>query len=32
MTMSVSIRARTTAQPAEVSDGGSQNKQTEVTA
>ena len=32
MTMSVSIRARTTAEPAEVSEGGSQNKQSEVTA
>ena len=32
MTISVSIRARTTAQPAEVSEGGSQNKQSEVTA
>jgi hypothetical protein len=32
MTMSVSIRVRTTAEPAEVSDGGSQNKQSEVTA
>ena len=32
MTMSVSIRVRTTAEPSEVSEGGSQNKQTEVTA
>ena len=32
MTMSVSIRARTTAEPAEVSEGGSQNKQSEITA
>jgi len=32
MTMSVSIRARTTAEPAEVSEGGSQNEQSEVTA
>jgi hypothetical protein len=32
LTVSVSFRARTTAQPAEVPEGGSQNKQTEVTA
>jgi len=32
MTMSVSTRARTTAEPADVSEGGSQNKQSEVTA
>jgi hypothetical protein len=32
MTMSVSIRARTTAEPAEVSEAGSQNKQSEITA
>ena len=32
MTISVSIRARTTAQPAEVPEGGSQNEQSEVTA
>jgi hypothetical protein len=31
MTISVSIRARTTAEPAEVSEGDSQNKQSEVT-
>ena len=31
MTISVSIRARTTAEPAEVSDGDSQNEQSEVT-
>jgi hypothetical protein len=32
MTLSVSIRVRTTAEPVEVSEGGSQNEQTEVTA
>jgi hypothetical protein len=32
LTMSVSIRARRTAEPAEVPEGGSQNKQSEVTA
>jgi hypothetical protein len=32
MTMSVSIRARTTAEPAEVAEAGSQNKQSEITA
>ena len=32
MTMSVSIRVLTTAAPAEVSEGGSQNTQSEVTA
>jgi len=32
MTMSVSIRVRTTTQPGEVSEGGSQNTQSEVTA
>jgi hypothetical protein len=32
MTLSVSIRVRTTAAPAEVSEGGSQNTQSEVTA